>query len=81
MRELSVEALGTRAPMELWQIDFVAGFARAPSTSAKGPTAAFNVWHDEEDLLFAWTITVIAQHCRRDPLTSGSCTRGYTSRC
>lgn len=26
-------------------------------------------------------ITVIAQHCRPDPLTSGLCTRAYTSRC
>ena len=23
----------------------------------------------------------LVPHCRRDPLTSGSCTGGYTSRC
>jgi hypothetical protein len=52
-----------------------------PTASAKGPTAAFHLWHDGDDLLVAWIITVIAQHCRRDPLTSSSCTGGYTSRC
>jgi hypothetical protein len=41
----------------------------------------FSLWHDEENLLAARVITVIGQHCRPDPLISGSCTGGYTSRC